>query len=285
MSGMLETVAAERAASTPCILRCGGTMYFAYFDESGDNGRVDQGSPTRTFTLACILVHDKRWLTALDKTAEWRRSVKRDFRIPVTAELKSNWLIHNKSNAIRDAKLSLEERINVFRSAMRFLRDAAPIFRVFAVLIVKYRIELAHVDARDKAWEWALQRLERFGRDRAENIHVIPDEGHGQFIRKKIRKMRRFNRVRSAFGPGTLSRLVDNIVEDPSDRQSHESFFIQLADLAAYSAYRRVVAGKHFGKEIWDTVGDVLIDEVDAVRGVGPRGIVVWPAKRKPSKK
>jgi hypothetical protein len=255
-------------------------MYFAYFDESGDNGRIDQGSPTRTFTLACVLVHDKKWLSALDKTAAWRRSLKAEFGIPVTAELKSNWLIHNKSDQIRNAKLSFERRIDVFRSAMRFLRDAAPIFRVFGVLIVKYRIQLAHVDPRDKAWEWALQRLERFGRENGENIHVIPDEGHGQFIRKKIRKMRRFNRVKSAFGQGTLNRLIDNIVEDPSDRRSQESFFIQLADLAAYSAFRRCVAGKNFGKEIWDTLGDTRVQEVDAVRGVGPPGIVVWPAKK-----
>ena len=82
--------------------------------------------------------------------------------------------------------------------------------------------------------------------------------------------------VPSAFGGATLQRNAENIVEDSSDRRSQESFFIQLADLNAYAAYRKVFPGATFGEEIWDELGSSRVLEVNSLRG-GPPGIVVWP--------
>ena len=89
--------------------------------------------------------------------------------------------------------------------------------------------------------------------------------------------MRRFNHVPSAFGSPSLGRNAENIVEDSSDRRSKESFFIQLADLNAYPAYRKVFPGTTFGGEIWDELGTARVLQVNSLRG-GPPGIVVWPA-------
>jgi hypothetical protein len=118
--------------------------------------------------------------------------------------------------------------------------------------------------------------LERFGTANKDNIHVLPDEGHGEFIRKKIRAMRRYNNVPSAFGGPSLDRKAQNIVEDSSDRRSHESYFIQLADLNAYAAFRRVFPGATFGTDVYDELGDARITAVNSLSG-GPTGIVVWP--------
>lgn len=105
---------------------------------------------------------------------------------------------------------------------------------------------------------------------------LLPDEGHGDFIRKKIRLMRRFSQVPSAFGGPTLARNAENIVEDSSDRRSTESFFIQFADLNAYAAFRKVFPGAAFGPDVWDALGECRVMEVNSLRG-GPPGIVVWP--------
>lgn len=66
------------------------------------------------------------------------------------------------------------------------------------------------------------------------------------------------------------------IVEDSSDRRSKESFFIQLADLNAYAACRKVFPIATFGGEVWDELGTARVLEVNSLRG-GPPGIVVWP--------
>lgn len=247
-------------------------MYFAYFDESGDSGF--EKSPTDTFALSALLIHDRQWLSALDQVVAFRRFLKDRFRISTRAEIKATWLIHNKGD-IRPSGLSYKARMAVYQSAMRFQRKAG-LFRVFTVLVRKSEIKKRPFDVREIAWRYAIQRLERFGTAEKDNIHIVPDEGHGDFIKKKIREMRRFHHVPSAYGDDTLDRKAENIVEDPSDRSSRESYFVQLADLNAYAAFRKVYPGATFGEAIWDELGDARIAEVNAVRG-GPRGIVVWP--------
>lgn len=133
-----------------------------------------------------------------------------------------------------------------------------------------------HKDARTWAWEFAIQRLERFGTDEEENVHVLPDEGHGYFIRSKLRAMWRHSAPPSAFGSGILDRKAANIVEDSSDRRSHESYFVQLADLNAYAAFRHVHPRPHFDGTVWDELGDSRHTQVNDVRG-GPPAIVSWP--------
>lgn len=247
-------------------------MFFAYFDESGDTGL--ERSPTGTFALSCILLHDADWLSALDQTIAFCRYLRDNFHISPRAELKASWLIHNKGD-IKPAGLRYPARLAAYRAALRFQRKCG-LFRSFTVLIDKTKIQKRDLDVRDTAWQWAIQRLERFGTDRKDNIHVLPDEGHGEFIRKKIRAMRRFSHVPSAFGGPSLDRKAQNIVEDSSDRRSHESYFIQLADLNAYAAFRRVFPGETFGEDIYEELGEARVTEVNRLSG-GPTGIVVWP--------
>lgn len=247
-------------------------MFFAYFDESGDTGLGQ--SPTGTFSLSCILLHDSDWLNALDQTIAFRRYLRDNFHIAPRAELKASWLIHNKGD-IRRAGLRYPARLAAYRAALRFQRKCG-LFRSFTILIDKNKIQKRDTDVRETAWQYAIQRLERFGTDKKDNIHVLPDEGHGEFIRKKIRAMRRFSHVPSAFGGPALDRKAQNIVEDSSDRRSHESYFIQLADLNAYAAFRRVFPGASFGGDIYDELGDARVTEVNTLSG-GPTGVVVWP--------
>ena len=248
-------------------------MYFAYFDESGDTG-MGPTSPTGTFTLAGLLVHNKNWLNALDQTVAFRRFLRDQYRITPRMELKASWLVNNKG-PIRNAQLSFKARMSAYEAAMRFQRKAG-VFKTFAIVIDKTKIKKQDQDVREWAWRFALQRLERFGTAEKDNIHVLPDEGHKDFIVKKIRAMRRFSPVPSAYGDGTLDRKAENIVEDPSDRRSNDSFFVQLADLNAYAAFRATFPGNNFGVSIWDELGEARLMEVNKVKG-GLPGLVVWP--------
>jgi len=250
-------------------------VYYAYFDESGDTGY--ENSPTRTFTLSCVMVNDKNWLDALDQCIAFRRYLHKNFHIPARAELKAISLIHNKGD-IKAANLTFPARMNAYMAAMRFQRKCG-LFCAFSILIDKERIKLRErFEPRPMAWEFAIQRLERFGNAQKDNIHVLPDEGHATFIRKTIRAMRRFSVVPSGSGTGSLKRDALNIIEDPSDRNSKESYFIQLCDLNAYASVRKVFPGPNFGENYWDELGDMRLEAVNRIRG-GPPGIVVWPAQ------
>jgi hypothetical protein len=221
-----------------------------------------------------MLVDDFVWLSLLDALIAFRREIKETTGLLMHDEVKANHLYHNKGD-VRARWLSEDERLQVYRSWLERIRDFGGV-TVFAVCINKDKIEAAHVDPRARAWQYTIQRFERFGRSVKANIHVLPDEGHGHFIRKKLREMRRFNQVQSAFGDKTLSREADNIVEDSSDRVSSESYFIQSADLIAYAAARHLHPRGDAYDGLWDVLGDCRLTEVNKLRG-GPVGLVSWP--------
>ena len=137
-------------------------------------------------------------------------------------------------------------------------------------------IKNRQLDPRQQAWMRAIERLERFGNSERTNLHIIPDEGHGYFIKKTLRHMRRYHKVPSAFSTQSLDRRAKNIIEDSSDRKSQESYFIQLADLNVYAAYHKVHPSNKLDGSMWDELGSARISEVNRLKG-GPEGIVVWP--------
>ena len=110
-------------------------MYFAYFDESGDDGFGDTPGPT--FTLSGLLIHDKDWLAVLDELISYRGYLRDQFGIHSLAELKANWLLHRKGD-FKNSPLSFDARMRVYRSAMRFQRKCGKI-QTFAVVIHKNR--------------------------------------------------------------------------------------------------------------------------------------------------
>ncbi len=65
---------------------------------------------------------------------------------------------------------------------------------------------------------------------------VFSDVTDGGKLRQIMRQMRRYNPVPSQpqFGFGYRNLLIQNIIEDPSFRQSDHSYFIQAADVGAY---------------------------------------------------
>lgn len=247
-------------------------MYFAYFDESGDSGYSDKSS--ECFTLACVLVHESDWLSLLDQTVNFRRYLKTNFKIPVRCDLKSNELLGNKG-PFKNIGLSFQARLNLYNAIMRFQRKTN-LVKVFAVVINKRQIFKRDRDPRELAWVRAIERLVSFGRANNSNIHILPDEGHGYFIRRKLREMRRVHYIKPRFGGNNVQRLATNIIEDTSDRKSHESFFIQLADFNSYAAYRKMHPKIQINGSFWDNLGDVRIKEVNRLRGGDP-GIVSWP--------
>jgi hypothetical protein len=247
-------------------------MYFAYFDESGDDGMVNSRTPA--FTLSGLLVHERNWADCLDQLVAFRGYLRDQFGVPRRAELKANWIIQRKGT-FKDSPLSLPARLRLMEACMRFQRKSG-LFRAFAVVINKDRIQKRDSDPRDLAWTRAIERLQSFARDEDERVHILPDEGHGYYIRKRLSQMRRNHYVGSAFGDGTLKALANRLVEDSSDRRSHESYFIQLADLNAYAAYKHEYPGNGIGTGLWSALGDSRILQVNRLTGGAP-GIVSWP--------
>lgn len=251
-----------------------GQVQFAYVDESGNSGY----NGSRTYTLGCVLVDAQTWPDAFDGFIAFRRFIRARFRLGTRLELKASWLVRG-SGSLAAHQLGDNQRYAIYRAHMRLaakLRCSA-----FAIVIDKGKINNQTRDPRDIAWEYLFQRLERWSTANNEPIMLIHDEGEAARVRGLARKARRANVAGSRFGTGTLRLPARLLVEDPVPRNSAESYFIQLADLCAYAAYRRLnppPPGRTSvcPQNMWDELGTAINAQANYLSG-GPPGIVSWP--------
>jgi hypothetical protein len=256
-------------------------MLLAYVDESGDDG---QGKGSHTYALGCVMVEAGAWTSTFDQLIAYRRWVRDRFGIPVRAELKANYLLRN-GGPFRDRPLSERGRFALYRSLLR-LQPKLGLY-TFAVVINKEKAADKFSNARaasDVAWEYLLQRLERRAvkSNPKLEIMVIHDEGDEVSVRKRARKARRAGTAGSAFGSGMLKRPFTRLIDDPVPRSSHQSYFLQLADLNAYAAFRRLYPPPARSVQIvpqtmWDELGSARFRPVRSLIRGGPVGIVPGP--------
>lgn len=164
----------------------------------------------------------------------------------------------------------------VYREIMQFQQSVLNI-RVFAAAIEKAGAQTHGWDVRQAAWQRVFERVNKFCGIQERAI-IFPDEGDIGFPKRLLRRMRRFHQVSAHWGRGSLAFPVQRIVEDPSARDSADSYFVQVADWNAYAAHRSnyVDAVASTPSDLWDGLGDIRILEVNRVTG-GPPGIVVYP--------
>lgn len=246
------------------------SLEFAYIDESGNTGPVAKGG-TRTFTLGCMLVPVDAWTDRLDVMVEARRSIRRAYGIRMQDELKANYLLKGRG-PLHDLQLGDGQRRDIYKRLLHASNIVSS--GVFAIVIDKERLSPAK-DPFDTAWEYLLQRL-RIRSEMAERpIVVVHDDGDRERVRKIHRRFRRFS-----FAPGGTGVAAPLLVEDPVARDSRNSYFVQSADLLAYSAFRAVQPpsprqASVCSEQMWGEVRPLWAREVERRRR---DGIVVYPA-------
>jgi hypothetical protein len=258
-------------------------VYLAYVDESGNKGLPG----SRTYTLACIFFDVARWPDVFDAMIEVRREFKRQYGVPVRAELKANYLLRGKG-PLWDLNLPESDRHEIYRTMMRVQANLE--FQTFAIVINKQELAARGKDenAREVAWEFLLQRIERLTTTTKppETAMIVHDEGEAASVRKIARKARRAGSAGSAFGTGHLDRPARLLVDDPVSRDSRQSYFIQLADLSAYAAFRRIhpPPERHVQivpQSMWEELGSAIYSDANYLTRLDhpedPPGIVSWP--------
>jgi hypothetical protein len=253
-------------------------MYIAYVDESGDDG--PKGS--QSYALGCVMIDADDWTDTFDRMIAFRRFVRQRYGIPVRAELKANYLLRN-GGTLRKNSLPERARYRLYRAHMRIQPKLG--MTSFAVVIDKKKAAKKFGAARassDVAWEYLLQRLERRATKESTQIMIVHDEGDATTVRKRVRKTRRAGTAGSAFGTGSISVPFTRLLDDPVPRDSKQSYFLQLADMNAYAAFRRLYAPPPRNVQIvpqgmWDELGAARFRPVRSLAGGAAVAIVPGP--------
>jgi Protein of unknown function (DUF3800) len=126
-----------------------------------------------------------------------------------------------------------------------------------------------------------LQTLHRLMANQEDQVMILHDEAQDLRIRTLAQTCQRAGYSACAFKEATLHAPFRSLVDYPVSRRSHESLFLQLSDLVAYAAFRRVFPPPARSIQIvptkmWEELGAALA-EVDEPREASIRGIVEWP--------
>jgi hypothetical protein len=252
-------------------------MYLAYFDESGDSGHpAVVATPTRFFVLSGVILHQDNWMPTLNRLIDIRRILRDQYNIPARPEIKGQHIRPGRG-VFRGLPMTQAQRLTLYRELMQFQEARLDGLRCFCIAINKGKIIRRDMDIREVAWTYALQRIDRFCEENNDKAIIFPDEGHGMFIRRILRRIRRHQQISGYFG-GVRNIPAERIVEDPNDRQSHDSYLIQLADWNALACHRSqyIDPRPQMPTDLWDLIPRRHLAEVNELTG-GPPGIVVWP--------
>lgn len=229
---------------------------------------------TRTMGLGCVLVSAYGWTSALDSMQDLRRGIHQDYKIRIRDEVKGEWLVGIKKH-FREARLGDGQLRDIYRRHMNAIGRLST--GIFAIVIDKDKIQKRDIDVEAMAWNMLFQRLRYRTMQTGHPIVLVHDQTSDyKALRTRWRKFRRYSY--DAAGKQVAAPLL---LEDPVSRESDQSYFIQLADLAAYAATRRIIPpqGKRIARcspEMWMEAAPALLTTVSSDRG---DAIVTWPKR------
>ena len=234
-------------------------MQFMYVDESGDPGALKPGvaahlQPSAHFIVCGVVISSRNWQQQLDSLVLARNSVLDPLGIPRRIELHAREILHPSISSPFRRLRNKKSRIDLYRQLLRGIDHALPEMRIIAVCVCKPLNEATtqqmHRSVFDHAWTGLIGRFDALLSTSVAPTTgmILADETDESRLRSLVRRMRRLgqpsnpeicakHRVPSAEGRAT--RGLHWIVEDAVLRQSQHSYFVQIADLAAYALYLR----------------------------------------------
>lgn len=208
-------------------------MYFCYVDESGDTGLYQQSSgkglASKYFIMSGLIVPSDNWKNSLDYLKSFRRTLAAEAFLPYDVEFHCSELVDaHKTKAYTQVKI--EDR---WKLISRFAEKIGEFgsFSIINVVINKETSTLSPADYLTSAVTRMYQLFDDYLKTKEANGIVFFDRSSEKTITTHVRKL--LNTGSSGVViPGVR---IARIIEDPIARVSHESIFIQAADLIAYT--------------------------------------------------
>lgn len=202
-------------------------MYIMYVDESGDTGLVN--SPTDYFALTGLVVHESRWRDFLNNLVAFRRTMRSVYGLPMRTE------IHASEYIRRPPVRGIQRHVRL-AILQNYLDELAKLSYISITSVLIHKVgKPANYDVFDAAWKTLFQRFENTmqhgnlpGSHASDKGMLIVDNTDGQKLQTLVRKMAVTNYIPSMIYPGTSRNLpIVRIVEDPHNKNSADSYFIQ----------------------------------------------------------
>lgn len=170
-------------------------MHICYYDESGDDGFPQYSSPL--FALTALYLDHMHWKPVHEEIVGFRRSLKRDYGLPVKTELHTKQFLLDKS-PYREFGFAPEVKKEIITRFCEFIGSLN--IRFVNIVINKTIIRYPGYDVLNTSLKYSVQRIEN-DLDPAGNpdarFLIITDEGRVGKMRKTTRAIQRINYIPS----------------------------------------------------------------------------------------
>lgn len=227
----------------------------AYFDETGDDG--NKKSSSDTFILTSLYMPSEKWQHNFDVMKECRRKLKELYGFHISQEMHTKHFLSHKS-PYREYDWDLETRIIILKHFIAYISHLDT--KSINVIIDKTNIRTENYEVLKNALTYNIQRIENTSAG-SWNYLLITDEGRISPMRKTARAIRAFNPIKSMFDEYSyINKPIKYMVEDIFEKNSKDSYFIQICDFISYFVhlYYKVFVHK---KELPKRVGELIDDE------------------------
>ena len=199
-----------------------------YYDESGDDGNPGSSDD---FVLTCIYMDTNDWQENFNIFRDNRRELKEKYGFHIAEEFHAKPFLTDK-NPYREYKWSTKERKEIFSCMVDFISKLK--IRCVSIVIDKKRIKNdVDYNILQNALTYSLQRIEN-DTSNMWNYIAIADKGRVEVMRRISRLIRVYNPIPSLFNYSSYNSPIKNMIEDIFEKESKDSYFIQIADTISY---------------------------------------------------
>ena len=258
-----------------------------YCDETGDDGL--NTSSSSAFILTSLYMPAESWQSNYNDIVKLRRQLKDTYGFHVKEEMHTKDFLTDK-NPYRNYKWTDDQKKSIIQDFTKSISCLD--ISIVNVIIDKTKILSPSYPVLENALKYNIQRIENTSGGQW-NYLIITDEGRTGPMRATARAIRTYNPIPSKYS-GTINKPINYLIEDILEKNSKESYFIQICDFISYfvhlyykthykkenlpSRVRRLIDDKFVGRVI-ATLSNHGKGVLNELASPNKYGLVIYPTK------
>ena len=202
--------------------------YLVYYDETGDDGVTTASSDF--FILTGLYMSAATWQSNFDKIKAMRVLLKERYGFHISEEMHTKNFLCDKGY-FHSCAWDTAQRQEIIKVFTRCIAELDVKF--VNVIIDKTRFVDKNYKVLEKALTYNIQRIENDSSGKW-NFLIFTDQGRVAPMRKTARAIRAYNPIQSKYSPEFINQPINNLIEDIIEKESRESYFIQICDFISY---------------------------------------------------
>lgn len=212
-----------------------------YYDETGDDGLINTSSDD--FVLTGIYTNTNSWKSNYTTFKNFRSLMKEKYGFHVNEEMHTKHFLTDKE-PYRKYGWTVEQKREILIAFVKCIAEQLDL-QIVNVIIDKKNVTDSTYPILENALTYSIQRIENDSGGKW-NYIIITDKGRISPMRKTARAIRAYNPIQSHYSSGYINEPITGLIEDILEKDSAESYFIQICDFVSYFVhlyYKCVING------------------------------------------